>query len=815
MLSEGEIVSTVKKTRFFMGGNIHYETINLPKIGSISIWDICWQIRFKHALQNISKISVIVTLEQLLDTHFEEFMKLRNCGRSTIEQARQAIINFLLEFNSKVGLENYEVKLREKEERVRFVELYPFSERLNVPLESLKRYLNISLQEFEFPARFNQYISRKSKTSNLYELLLIDPGSLVQEKNIGRKTITNVSKIIDEKIIRLEKGLENIEEKNLFAIINRVLKNISERELEILKMRWSDNKLTSLEEIGFYYNLTRERIRQIIQRVINKTLTQLTSEAENYRNMFINHLINKPAPINEQILFDSYDDLQHPPRLYLGLLSEVFQEVPFHDFMPLAFHQLVNREIAKNPSWKYLYKVLEKLKIGHKNVSALKLKEILDDQKLNSSQQLLCFKILFGLNKYFFFKEGDQHFLLRKGGIRDVTYKILTSSKEPLSIDKILTTIHKYYCDGSKYGSLNSVIGNIKQDERIIQFDKYVFGTALHFAYTKTEWGNICETVKDFIRTKTRQCYVTEILENIRNKYPQLRSKYELVNILRNDPEIRDLGFFNFTLTSYGQEERIKLTDIIKEIFKKDPCIKHRFDIREKLKENRFVHDQGMTSLLKSQKYLKCYPGGFYGLRRLDFENDKKLAGEEKFIEYLINQHYFPTTDIKIVSEYFDAEELQQKLISTINTSKAFQIYTLENGAKCVINNNWSVLKKVKCLLSNINEPVFEEQLEWILRDLGINEFKKDLYRIKNEKSIMFSNNKYSINEASRIAPELISLIDECYDYICDSSKPFYLQDIFELVGTSEGQIEHNQFVDALKEDERFIVMDNNLVLIK
>ncbi len=815
MGEESEIVTLIKNSRFFIAGNDFLAIEKNAALKSISIWDINWRIRFCHALQTINKTIVIENVEQLLNTPFEKFMSIRNCGRTTIIEARQTIINFLLSIKVNTEHENYEVVLKEMNERREFVKSYPLSERLNVSLDSLKKYLNISLQEFEFPIRFNNYISRKRKASSFSDLLSLDPEVLIKEKNMGRKTIGEVYKIIDKKIERLEKGVEQLEEKSVLVIVNQELSKISERELAIVKMRWAGENEISMEEIGSRFQLTRERIRQIIQRIADKIWARLEGRQEYYRKTFLDYLVNQPAPITKQIFYDNSHDLLYHPRLYLGLLAEIFQEVPFQDFMPLAFYQLVSREIAKESSWKYVYQLLEKLKIGRDKISTQKLKEILDAQKLSNFQQLLCFKILFGLKKYFFLQEGDKYYLLRKGGIRDMTYMILKNSEVPLSIEEIMALVHKYYYEGSKYDSLNSVIGSIKQDERIIQFDKYIFGVKNHFSYPTKEWKNICETVKDFLRKKTRQCYVTEVLENIGNKYPRLRSKYELVCILRDDPEIKDLGFFNFTLTSYGQEERIKVSDIIKDIFKKDPCVKHVFDIRGRLKENRFVHDQGMTSLLKSQKYLKSYLGGFYGLRNLDLENDMKLAGEERFLEYLINQHYFPTTDIKIVAEYFDSEELQQKAILTITTSKVFQIYPLENGIKCVINNNWSVFKKVKCLLSNINEPVFEEQLEWILKDLGINDFKKDLYRIRNDRSIMYTNNRYSFNETSHMAPELISLIDECYDFICDSSKPYYLQDIFELIGSSESQIEYNQFVYALKDDERFIVMDNNLVLIK
>ncbi|MCL4549430.1 MAG: hypothetical protein M1495_12770 [Bacteroidetes bacterium] len=814
MFNANEVETFIKSTRFFLGES-GLLTTNIPVLKSISIRDINWQIRFYHTLQIINQKKVIENLEQLLNTHFEEFLMVRNCGTTTIEQARQTIINFLLSSSTKIELRDYEEVIKETEEKRKFVKSYPFSERLSIPFESLKKYLNISLQEFEFPIRFNKYVTTINNVLNLKELLSIDPQILIQKRNIGRKTIIDVSKRIDEKIKRLELGLEKVEEKNIVVIINNILNKISDRELTILKMRWAGKDEISLEEIGSHFGLTRERIRQIIQRITDKIWTRIEDRADYYREIFLDYIINKPEPITEKILCSDSHELKYTDRLYLGLLAEIFQEIPFYDFMPLAFDQYFSRQIENNPSWATIHDVLRRLKVGHKEITPPELREILESQNLDFTQQLLCFKILFGLKKYFFFKEGDQYYLLRKGSIREMTYVILKNSETPLNIEKIMTMIHKYYYEGLKYDSLNSVIGNIKQDERIIQFDRYVFGTEKHFAYQKKEWDSICLHAKSFMKKMKRQCYITEILEALCDGYPDIKSKYELVHILRTDNEINDLGFFNFTLISYRQGERIKVCDLIKDIFEKDAGIKHVHDIKKELKRNRFVHDQGMSALLKSQKYLKNYPGGFYGLRRFDKENEVELTRKEKYLEYIVNQYFFPNTDIENIIEYFNSEEIQQEIISTIKTSKAFQIYTLENGKTCVINNNWSNSKKVKCLLSNINEPVFEEQLEWMLKDLGANDFKKDLYKIRGDRSITYSNNKYNFNRTSLIKPELTSLIDECFDFISDSSKPYYLQDIFELICSSESGIEHNQFVSALKEDERFIVMDNNLVLIK
>ena len=142
-------------------------------------------------------------------------------------------------------------------------------------------------------------------------------------------------------------------------------------------------------------------------------------------------------------------------------------------------------------------------------------------------------------------------------------------------------------------------------------------------------------------------------------------------------------------------------------------------------------------------------------MKSLDKENNLTLAGEERFIQYLVDRYFFPSTSTKTVTDFFSSEELKQKVISTVDNSNLFQSYTLENGVTCLLINHWNIVKKIKCLLANLNEEVYEEQLLWMLKDVGVNlnEYKRDLYKIKADQSIIFSNNKYSFVEIGDCFP--------------------------------------------------------------
>lgn len=831
MSQETTIREILINTPFFIGGsNNSCESLN-PYIKNISIGALDWQIRFYNVLKNYQlwKSKNINNLYQLLNTDYNDFLILRNCGVTTIKKAQEEIIKFLLthkivlesnieqpeilELKNNIPANNYTFSI-EKKEFDDFLKIYPFSRRLGSLPTSLKKYLDVPLNKFEFPIRFNQVLTKFKDISTLSDLLSLDPDFFSDVKNLGRKTFNDVYNIIDEKIKNFETSNEHIDVKDIVVVINNVLDKLSERELTILNMRWGKENETSLEKIGSQLNLTRERIRQIIERVIKKINIRVESHADLYRKNFLEWLIKNPKPITDQIFKETKEVVKYKSKLYLGVLSELFQEAPFHGFIPISFESYISRQIERDRDWAKIHNILENLGIGHLEVNTQKLVEHFNFHKLKPIQQLRGLKMLLGLKKYFFYKEGNSHFLLKRGGIKDLTYKILNYCETPMNIEEILEIIRKYYYSGTMYESYSSVIGNIKLDERIIQYNRYEFGTEKHLAYQKKEWIYICNLAKNFLKKAKRQCYITEILEALYDSFPNIKSKYELVHILRTDNEINDLGFFNFSLISSGQGERVKVCDLIKDLYEKNTSVKHFHEIREELKKNRFIHDQGMSALLKSQKYLKNYTGGFYGLKRLDRENEIELIEREKFVENLIN-HFFPYTDINNVISYFGDEIMQQRLTTSIANSEKLQIYTLDTELQLILNKSWSTVKIIKCLLANIKEDVYEEQLEWMLKDLGINNYAAEIMRIKKDERIVYKDGKYKLIKLDADTKEINLLLGQCYDFIFDTTESITIKELFDLISSENERININQFEYYLKEDERFLITETKLVLIK
>lgn len=848
----------IRGTKFFLGEtgstlDSKYDIARMPRD------EINWSVRFKHVLDLKTDI---ITIGDLLNTDFNEMLRMRNCGNKSIIDARTSIIYFVMALPEEYKKIKHEIEtsssyqilnIQETSEKLPLKSLlflrkwesssspldfsfdgndnphisevsiqrqinneYPLLFYIGLDANKVIKYFDMKLSMIDFPKRMQDFIEYK-KLITLQDLLKINIQELCDRPNLGQTSINRGFESIKDRVLFHESKLTMGEASPPIQILSNLLDKVDIRTREIILMRWGNEKVRSLEEIGEQYKISRERVRQIIFKFIHRANCVIRDYKKILREKFLAYIVKQISAIKCDFFNEDYQQTKYSARIYLGILSEIFEEVPFFGFIPQSIVQKIRRDFNVNSGLKSIILFLDITVGKHVEITPQRLVELMIQAGFDISKQLLCFKVIFGHDKYILYKNGEgRKYLIKKGGIRDLAYNLLRQSDQPLNIESILHSAKDYFGIKNKYESLTSVISNIKQDMRIIQFDKYKFGVETHFSYPKRMWKNICQAAKIFLSEKRRQTYVTEILERVSIEFPLIKSKYELVHILRYDPEIRDLGFFNFTLSSIKQKDRIKVTELIKTLYTNDPTVKHSLEIREKLKENRYIRDEGIGTLLKSQDYLESYLGSFYGLKDRKESNNRELSKTGKYITYLIDRHCFPYNGLEIILSCFETEELKQNAKSIISSSPELCIYTLDNSKEIVINKRWSIIKLIKCLLSNLDEPIFEEQIIWMLKDLGKPFDKNDLYKLRSEKGIIYSGQKYSLEKATLISEELISVLDECFNYINDSAKSFSIDDLYQLIKNYlNEEVEYSEFVSAIKEDDRFIVLENKLVLIK
>ena len=110
----------------------------------------------------------------------------------------------------------------------------------------------------------------KISEEKMEEILKLYNDAVSLETPIGTEDDTTLVDFIPSKTS--EKEFEKVEHHILGDEINQILEKLSERERHIIRLRFGfeDGRTWTLEEVGMLYGVTRERIRQIEVRALNK-----------------------------------------------------------------------------------------------------------------------------------------------------------------------------------------------------------------------------------------------------------------------------------------------------------------------------------------------------------------------------------------------------------------------------------------------------------------------------------------------------------------------------------------------------------------
>ena len=487
--------------------------------------------------------------------------------------------------------------------------------------------------------------------------------------------------------------------------------------------------------------------------------------------------------------------------------------MPFDGFLKRSFEQYVARNLPERDKFAFYFRELNKLDITYNSITPQKLIELIKTKSIKDS--LYLFYTVFNSKNYWFSYDTFNYYLNQLAGLQEITISILRSSSSPMTINNILETIKRHHSVGSKYNDLASVIGNLKQNNNIYELDKHIFGVIDHFSYSHNHWKEITKDAIIYMQKIGRQTNAIELFQSLKVKYRNLRSKYELVYILRSDNQIEDLGFFNFVLKSMGFDERITVKDSIRELFTINLNPKHVAKIQEEILTKRFLRIEGMNTILKSQEYLKNYLGGFWGLRRYDENNLLYLVGSELYINKIISYEIFPDTSLDSILNIFGDNSFEKKLMLTIKNSTKLKVYNGVEAKPFVISKSWTMVKIVRCILFNIKREIYWDELLWIVKDFNLAIDNNSKSKIKNDKNITINGNKLSYFKISLKKNDIEDIVEICYELLFESVKQRPIEYIYEELNNEYIEITKDELLLLLENDDRFLLVDKQLIMVK
>lgn len=240
------------------------EVLYMPIKGEILSASICeleLSVRATHALNKTG----IETISDFMSFGPVRLCRVKNLGKKTIYEIVSAIQK-LVEDKCK-DIEEVFIERQNSECSKTDDPILPFEEQIKTSFD--EKLLMIPIEELNLPARaFNGL--KNAGLETIKDVVDFGFHALMTKKNVGRKTVTDIKNAIWE----LQKTqIDKKAETSLVNVFGSIISSIAAKYLPIIEARFGyDGKCKTLEEIGSSIGITRERVRQII----DKAMRQIT-----------------------------------------------------------------------------------------------------------------------------------------------------------------------------------------------------------------------------------------------------------------------------------------------------------------------------------------------------------------------------------------------------------------------------------------------------------------------------------------------------------------------------------------------------------
>lgn len=587
---------------------------------------------------------------------------------------------------------------------------------------------------------------------------------------------------------------------------------ISRSSREMIILRWDENgKKISYEEIAQLNNLTRERVRQILQKTFEIFKLLFISDTKSYLEYFYDKLLANMRPIQfEDICIFPQTSLSFLPNFYLAFLSDIFDSVPFQ-------HNLSSENRIKN----VVDEIQEMASVPWKFELVSTLEKIPLEKKIE------YLHALFATDKLHLAKRQNKYFVNRASyGINSLLRACVNEIDRPVKLQEIVDYLKKSpYCrskkllkaiDEASYSTLLSLIGNL---DDFIRVERYLWAFEKHLSYPKSTWPKIQKACLHVLEELGHQADAGFLFKKIKQTFPLLRSKYEVAHILKSSSELTNLGFLNFAPSTSGQQERVTIKNIVQELFEKDWKPKSFKVLSEEIKKRRAFRPESIGIMHRQFDFLKLYTPGYYGFKSRDSDNREFLKKNIDYIEAFVSYRREDTTSLSDIMDELEIQDDTLSFLQFLNKSKSIVIYTPPGSQESwLFSKNWSIVRIMVSLLANFNKEKFFDELNLIAKNELKLEFdtKTTRYRLENDKRVSVQKNRSFIyNSIIKERGDYSALLDEIEEFFNITPELLYIDKLYDTIyqrSENKKPESANDLLTLLRIDNRFEIFEGDMV---
>jgi hypothetical protein len=556
----------------------------------------------------------------------------------------------------------------------------------------------------------DEFVDNKSPTKN-YQIV----GSAFLLKRLRRrgiKTIADLKKLDDDennwvssinyvelRTIKFTKSkkYESAANMHWYEGISHCIQKFIEEDLddktkEIYYLRYMTDmgSFASLQEIAIKSGLTRERVRQILERTNKVFVQRYIISTDHFLKQFIRKIYDTGKPISVSDVFWGKSNRQSKlTSFYLNIISDVFPYLPIDTMLPNSksrWVQTINKNLKK--------KLKGKQEVAFDSIFRTTM---LDSQEiLHSLHSILASKHFSLINQ-----DGILFIYPDSLTLDGALMQCLREYDRPVNIEEFVFYLdscrnykgkaHLIYRDRTKRKNIGStsIFSRLNATEGIVRIEKYAWGLEKHLNYDKTHWDNIGSYAANLIEIRAAQVSTAHLFSKLKNVFPLLRSRYELDYILKRCSQIVDIGYQTYVIPTMADRTRRKLKDLVLEIlvrYNHPITITH---LIEEIKKIRTFREEGVFTLLNQQEGIELYFNQYVSLKSDSIDGIMYVINQPEFVTKQISRMYpdtswshFETLLCGLLSDYDEYIKFISKLESVRYYRGSEEIFLICKSSK-------------------------------------------------------------------------------------------------------------------------------------
>ena len=588
------------------------------------IADFPFSVRLRHVLER-RRIKLLGDLHGLSTS---EFSKLANCGKKTLAE----LVNFVRSVHAGVSRTVADAYQPIKDE--------VFSVAPNAA--------KISVRELPISVRLSQVLAKKG-IETLGQLNGVAAGDLLAIGNCGRKTVAEVVDLLQRSADGEFETDQDVDESSscwlAVLLIDRAFQSFSPRNQEIVLWRLGGygDPLT-LEEVGSKFKLTRERVRQVVEKTIRRIRTGSGPRMSLLLRRIAAGCEEKLCPLTPELLRlwlgEHEKKRRFPLSFYVRLLRDLNPEIPA---WPRGQDGRGSEVVGSDAVMDELERVLREkgcsipLKTAFTYLCSANFPHLQVTGFLGALRASRYLKVEF--------KQPDQP-ELTLGRLRavDLANAALQSSGMPLTPEEILERAEKLFAPNLIDRAPRTLSNSLTPEQGFYLLGPRAYGLRQHFQLPQKDWSQIKAGFVQMLEKTNRPVSTPDFLSEYADEWGARTNSYELAQILREDQRFVDLGRRLFALAEWGVEERPHIKDLVAKILTDSGRLMTATEILEQLQTFRSVSGSAIPTILRGHPLVRDYGFGHFGLRSWGDAPKSEIVSSAAAVERIIRRADPPLT---------------------------------------------------------------------------------------------------------------------------------------------------------------------------